>query len=61
MTLNKIAMRLPKPFRVKWVERSVNIIKKQNWNPTFGDLGIFVGERAEVAASPHSCILSELQ
>lgn len=58
-TLNKIAMRLPKPCRVKWVERSASIIKKQSRNPTFGDLSAFVAERAEVAASPHSCILSE--
>ena len=51
-TLRQIVKRLPKPLRVKWVERAAAILNSNYLNPTFEDLMRFVQERARVASCP---------
>ena len=50
-TLNEIAKRLPKPLRVKWVDRATKIQKYRGFAPRFHDLLEFIKEQADVCNS----------
>ena len=50
-TLNEIAKRLPKPIRVKWVEKATKIQKCRGFAPRFHDLLEFIRDRADVCSS----------
>ena len=58
-TLNKIALRLPKPLRVKWVERANSIFRRTSVQASFHDLRYFIAERAEISASPFALVLHD--